>query len=57
LRIESTDARVLVAPDSKPNHRVVELDAINARLPVTYVFVCVERNGYFGVSPMGGSNG
>jgi hypothetical protein len=39
IHVEAADGRALPAPDGKPNHRVVELDATNVKIKVTYVFV------------------
>lgn len=54
-RIESSGGRALPAPDGKPMNRIVELDATNAGLKVTYVFACLydARMGMAFASPMG----
>lgn len=39
--LSAADGRALGSPSGKPEERIVELDATNAGLKVTYMFLCV----------------
>jgi hypothetical protein len=52
IHLDANEARALPSPTGM-DARLVELDATNMKMSVTYVFFCLSRHGYFSASPMG----